>query len=41
MRRIGTWVQAVYRRLLALYPAEFRDEYGTEMAALFRDRSRT
>jgi putative ABC transport system permease protein len=28
-----------YRRLLRLYPREFRDEYGTEMACLYRDRA--
>jgi predicted permease len=29
-----------YRRLLGLYPREFADEYGNEMAALYRDRAR-
>jgi putative ABC transport system permease protein len=29
-----------YRRLLRLYPGEFRDEYGEEMAGLYRDRAR-
>src|SRR5262249_33780204 len=29
-----------YRRLLSLYPEEFRVEFGEEMARLFRDRSR-
>ena len=30
----------VYRRLLRLYPREFRDEYGAEMARLYQDRAR-
>ena len=30
----------LYRILLRLYPAEFRDEYGREMTQLLRDRSR-
>src|SRR5690348_6919997 len=29
----------LYRILLRLYPAEFRDEYGREMTQLLRDRS--
>lgn len=29
-----------YRRLLGIYPRDFRDEYGGEMARLFRDRCR-
>ena len=29
-----------YRRLLRLYPREFRDEFGAEMARLYRDRGR-
>jgi putative ABC transport system permease protein len=29
-----------YRRLLRLYPGEFRDEFGGEMARLYRDRGR-
>jgi len=29
----------IYRALLRLYPAEFRDEYGREMAQLVRDRA--
>ncbi|HYM25381.1 MAG TPA: ABC transporter permease, partial [Vicinamibacterales bacterium] len=29
----------VYRALLRLYPAEFRDEYGREMTQMMRDRS--
>src|SRR6185436_4952852 len=28
-----------YRALLRLYPAEFRDEYGREMAQMLRDRA--
>lgn len=31
---------ALYRRLLVLYPKAFRSEYGTEMAQVFRDRMR-
>jgi putative ABC transport system permease protein len=30
----------LYRRLLRLYPGEFRAEWGQEMTLLFRDRSR-
>jgi putative ABC transport system permease protein len=30
----------LYRRLLEIFPADFRDEYGGEMARLFRDRCR-
>lgn len=30
----------LYRSLLRLYPREFRDEYGAEMAHLYRDRAR-
>ena len=30
----------VFRALLALYPGEFRDEYGREMALVFADRHR-
>ena len=33
-------VERIYRRLLALYPGEFRADYGDEMALLVRDRSR-
>jgi len=29
-----------FRLLLSLYPREFRDEYGREMALLFKDRWR-
>src|SRR5262245_43239753 len=30
-----------YRRLLRLYPRDFRDEFGGEMTRLYRDRGRT
>jgi putative ABC transport system permease protein len=30
----------LYQRLLRLYPSEFRDEFGGEMAGLYRDRIR-
>lgn len=30
--------ERLYRRLLALYPAAFRELYGTDMVELFRDR---
>ena len=30
----------LYQRLLRLYPREFREEYGAEMASLYRDRAR-
>lgn len=36
--RIGA---SVYRALLLAYPAEFRHDYGGEMARVFEDRSRT
>ena len=32
------WAERVYRALLRIYPAEFRDEYGREMTQAFRDR---
>ncbi|MFI5184411.1 MAG: ADOP family duplicated permease, partial [Vicinamibacteria bacterium] len=32
--------ERAYRRLIRLYPGEFRAEFGGEMAVLFRDRSR-
>ena len=32
--------ERVYRRLLVLYPGDFRGEYGEEMALVFRDRIR-
>ncbi len=38
--RAHRW-QRVYERLLSLYPSEFRDEYGKEMATDFRERLRT
>lgn len=38
--RAHRW-QRVYERLLRLYPSEFRDEYGKEMATDFRKRIRT
>jgi putative ABC transport system permease protein len=31
--------ERLYRRLLRLYPRDFRDEYGAEMSLLFRDRA--
>jgi putative ABC transport system permease protein len=31
--------ERLYRVLLRCYPAEFRDEYASEMAQLFRDRA--
>jgi putative ABC transport system permease protein len=31
--------ERIYRRLLHLYPRDFRDEYGEEMSLLFRDRA--
>jgi putative ABC transport system permease protein len=31
--------ERLYRRLLRLYPRDFRDEYGEEMSRLFRDRT--
>ena len=31
---------SVYRLLLALYPASFRREYGSELTALFEQRWR-
>jgi len=30
----------LYRRLLRLYPREFQEEYGAEMARLYRDRAK-
>ena len=33
-------IERFYRLLLRLCPADFRDEYGAEMARLFRDRRR-
>jgi putative ABC transport system permease protein len=34
-----TFGARVYRRLLSLYPREFREEYGDEMAGVYRDRA--
>src|SRR3990170_5647420 len=31
--------ERIYRWLLRLYPRDFRDEYGQEMALLFRSRT--
>jgi predicted permease len=31
--------ERIYRRLLRLYPRDFREEYGHEMSLLFRDRA--
>ena len=35
-----TFGARLYRRLLRLYPREFQEEYGAEMARLYRDRAR-
>ena len=35
-----TFGARLYRRLLRLYPREFLEEYGAEMARLYRDRAR-
>jgi putative ABC transport system permease protein len=40
MGSLRSAAERAYRRLLALYPEEFRVEFGEEMARLFRDRSR-
>jgi hypothetical protein len=40
MGSLRSAAERVYRRLLRLYPGEFRAEYGGEMALLFHDRSR-
>jgi putative ABC transport system permease protein len=32
--------ERIYRRLLHLYPRDFREEYGEEMSMLFRERER-
>src|SRR5262245_3606874 len=40
MGSLRSAAERVYRRLLSLYPEEFRVEFGEEMARLFRDRSR-
>jgi hypothetical protein len=34
------WSTRAFRALLSLYPGEFRDEYGREMAMVFADRYR-
>jgi predicted permease len=39
-RRPISRAQRVFRGLLALYPSDFRDEYGREMALVFADRDR-
>jgi len=39
-RRRPSRPERVFRALLALYPGEFRDEYGREMALVFADRHR-
>jgi hypothetical protein len=36
----SNFVKRLYRRLLRLYPAEFRTEFGTEMARQFADEYR-
>jgi putative ABC transport system permease protein len=36
----GTIGERVYRRLLRLYPRDFSEDYGDEMAGLYRDRVR-
>src|SRR5436190_17311193 len=38
--RTETWSATVFRALLALYPAAFRDEYGRELILVFVDRYR-
>lgn len=40
MASFRTVVSRLYRSLLALYPRDFRDEYGAEMTQLARERSR-
>ncbi len=35
-----SWSLRVFRALLSLYPGEFRDEYGREVALVFADRHR-
>ncbi len=39
-RTAGSAAVRVFRALLAIYPGEFRDEYGREMALVFADRHR-
>src|SRR3990170_7064262 len=36
----GRWSTRAFRALIALYPGEFRDEYGREVAMVFADRYR-
>ena len=36
----GSRAERVFRRLLRLFPAEFRGDYGDDMAATFRDQRR-
>ena len=36
----SSWSTRAFRRLLSLYPGEFRDEYGRELALVFADRYR-
>jgi predicted permease len=38
--RRAHWSTRAFRALLSLYPGEFRDEYGREMAMVFADRYR-
>jgi predicted permease len=38
--RRGHWSIRAFRALLAVYPGEFRDEYGRELALVFADRYR-
>src|SRR6478735_53041 len=38
--RRASWRLRLFRALLALYPGEFRDEYGRELALVFADRYR-
>src|SRR5262249_27691726 len=40
MASLRSAAERIYKRLLGLYPEEFRLEFGGEMAQLFRDRSR-
>ena len=39
-RRGGDRSARIFRALLAVYPSQFRDEYGREMAMVFADRYR-
>jgi hypothetical protein len=38
--RIVHWSSRLFRALLAMYPREFRDEYGRELRMVFADRYR-